>query len=102
MENEIMSVTRRYMESRQKVRALKDLLKEQRVKSRQLIVSCAMKLQEREKEAEQLKRQRQEELAAISRELTFLKANMLKEQKRVEKALAEKAHPFSASATFSP
>ena len=54
METEVQSLKRRYYESRQKIRALKDAMKEQRTKSRQLIVSCALKIQEREQDIERV------------------------------------------------
>lgn len=50
-----MSLKRRYFESRQKVKMLKDIMKDQRAKSRKIIVSCALKLQEKEKEIEEVK-----------------------------------------------
>ena len=55
METEVMSLKRRYFESRQKVKMLKDIMKDQRAKSRKIIVSCALKLQEKEKEIEEVK-----------------------------------------------
>ncbi len=51
-----MTLRRRYFESRQKVKALKAVMNEQRAKSRQLIVSCAMKLHEKEKQLEDVSR----------------------------------------------
>ena len=55
MEADMMSLKRRYFESRQKVRALKDTMREQRAKSRQLIVSVALKLHEKEKQIEEVR-----------------------------------------------
>ena len=54
METEVMCVKRRFFESRQKVKMLKDMLSDQRTKSRKIIVSCALKLQEKEKEIDEV------------------------------------------------
>ena len=55
MECEMTSLRRRYFESRQKVRTLKAMMSEQKIKSRNVIVSCAMKLHDKEKQIEQVK-----------------------------------------------
>ena len=47
-----MALKEHHYEQRLKVRTLKQMLKEQRTKSRQLMVSCVLKLQEKEKEIE--------------------------------------------------
>lgn len=44
----------RYFENKEKIRHLKEILKEQRLKSRQVIVSCAFKLQEYEKQIDKV------------------------------------------------
>ena len=55
MEAEMAALRRRHFESRQKARALREALREQRAKSRQLIVSVALKLHEKEKQIEEVR-----------------------------------------------
>merc|ERR1719458_451018 len=57
-------------------------MREQKHRSRQLIVACARKMQEQEAEIEQLRSQHVGDLSAIAQELTFLQSNMVKEQNR--------------------
>lgn len=90
MESEVNLLRRRYLDSVQSNKSMKQMLRVQKDKSRQLIVACAYKLQEKEAEIKNLRLQHEEELSLIERELTFLQANMLKEQKRLEAIIAEK------------
>ena len=49
------ALKRRHFESRLKVRALREAMREQRAKSRQLIVSVALKLHEKEKQIDEVR-----------------------------------------------
>ena len=69
MEAEMAALRRRHFESRQKARALREALREQRAKSRQLIVSVALKLHEKEKQIEEVRQ-------AVSR-IFFLPLNQI-------------------------
>ena len=53
MESELSSLRRRYFETRQRARDLRTELKETRAKSRKLLVSCAIRLQQAEDHAKQ-------------------------------------------------
>ena len=55
MEAEMSALKRRHFESRLKVRALREAMREQRAKSRQLIVSVALKLHEKEKQIDEVR-----------------------------------------------
>eukprot|EP00095_Tigriopus_kingsejongensis_P000355 maker-scaffold1125_size61249-snap-gene-0.15 protein:Tk00355 transcript:maker-scaffold1125_size61249-snap-gene-0.15-mRNA-1 annotation:"PREDICTED: hypothetical protein LOC100748446" len=83
METEVMSLKRRYIETKQRYKALRTMMKENRMKSRQLMVQCALKLQEKEVEIEEIQKTKSEDLSRIGRELTHLRANLMKEQKRL-------------------
>jgi hypothetical protein len=48
MESEVSTLKKRYVESRQMGRGLKETVRVQRDKSRQLIIACTYKLQEKE------------------------------------------------------
>ena len=50
MESEVNLLRRRYLDSVQSNKSMKQLMKVQKDKSRQLIVACAYKLQEKEAE----------------------------------------------------
>jgi hypothetical protein len=50
MESEVNLLRRRYLDSVQANKSMKQLIKDQKEKSRQLIVACAFKLQEKEAE----------------------------------------------------
>ena len=50
MESEVNLLRRRYLDSVQSNKSMKQLIKVQKDKSRQLIVACAYKLQEKEAE----------------------------------------------------
>ena len=95
METEVMTLKTKYFELRQKYRNAKDTLKEQRMKSRQLIVNCALKLQEKENEIERVKNKRRNELTAIGAELVYLRANMIKEQKELKEVIRAKEKRIS-------
>ena len=56
MEAEMAALKRRHFEQRQRARALREAMREQRAKSRQLIVSVALKLHEKEKQIEEVRR----------------------------------------------
>ena len=51
----VLSLKHRYFESRQAARALKQQMREQRERSRKLIVAVALKLQEKEGEIEKVR-----------------------------------------------
>jgi len=82
--------SRLYVESRQKSKNMREAMREQKHRSRQLIVACARKMQEQEAEIEQLRSQHVGDLSAIAQELTFLQSNMVKEQKRLEEVIRSK------------
>ena len=65
MEAEMAALKRRHFEQRQRARALREAMREQRAKSRQLIVSVALKLHEKEKQIEEVRQ-------AVSRIFTQL------------------------------
>lgn len=50
-----MSMKQRYIETKQKYRTLREMMKDQRMKSRELMVQCALKLQEKENEVHEVK-----------------------------------------------
>ena len=97
-------------------RSLRETARHQRDKSRQLIVACASKLQEKEAIIEQvilqtsagttsvfnilyitqMKMEHDSTLAYIARELAFLQANMLKEQQRLEAVVSDKNQTVDA------
>jgi len=77
-------------------RSLRETARHQRDKSRQLIVACASKLQEKEAIIEQMKMEHDTTLAYIARELAFLQANMLKEQHRLEAVVSDKNQTVDA------
>ena len=52
----ILSLKHRFLESRQQSRALKQLMREQKERSRKLIVAVAFKLQEKEGEIEKVRK----------------------------------------------
>ena len=55
MEAEMAALKRRHFEQRQRARALREAMREQRAKSRQLIVSVALKLHEKEKQIQEVR-----------------------------------------------
>lgn len=97
MESEVYTLKRRYFESRQQGKAMKQTVRVQRDKCRQLITACAYKLQEKEAEIERLQMENDQALATIARELTFLQANMLKEQQRLESIIADQSAALEMS-----
>ncbi|XP_059094140.1 uncharacterized protein LOC131889140 isoform X1 [Tigriopus californicus] len=90
MEAEAMSMKQRYIETKQKYRALRDMMKDQRIKSRELMVQCALKLQDKEREVREIQRTKDEDLNRIARELTLLRSNLLREQKRLQQNMRTK------------
>jgi len=89
---------KRIMESKQNEKSMKQTIRLQRDKSRQLITACAVKLQEKEAEVEKIRFERDAQLAQIASELTYLQANMSKEQKKLEKVIVEKQAQIDAQA----
>ena len=54
MESDVTTMRKRIMESKQNEKSMKQTIRLQRDKSRQLITACAVKLQEKEAEVEKV------------------------------------------------
>jgi len=90
MESEVCIVKKRFLETKESERLLKENVRVQQDKSRQLLAACLYKIKETESYVEKVRVEKDNELALIARELTLLQSNMLKDQKRLEGVIADK------------
>merc|ERR1712079_104469 len=79
-----------------KMEEYKEHSRNQRDKSRRIVVACMTKLEEKESDIEKIREEHDKALAFIARELALLQASMLKEQRRLEVLVHEKTRAAEA------